>query len=59
MMQREDPEPDLLSSKEFRVPFDSNFLQSDMPLVVQLVGNEQVSESTQCLSWSTVVTATS
>ena len=38
--QRADPELDLLSDKELPVPFDSNFLQSDMAVMVQLVEND-------------------
>ena len=49
VIQREDPEPDLLSGKEFPVPLDSNFLQSDMAVVVQLVGNDLVTDPTPCL----------
>ena len=59
VIQREDPEPDLLSGKEFPVPLDSNFLQSDMAVVVQLVGNDLVPDPTPCLPSSSVATATS
>ena len=59
VMQRADPEPDLLSDKELPVPFDSNFLQSDMAVMVQLVENDLITDPTPRLPSSSVESATS
>jgi len=54
-----DPEPDLLSDKELPVPLDSHFLQSDMAVMVQLVGNDLATDHTSCLPSSSIATSTS